>query len=160
MSEQMTEVLRLPLWEGCLDKIRESGLAYGKHFPMAWLESELRCPPNTIEFGVAISNINNELLDEGYYLTAREQQGAGYVVAHPDRAESVADNWQRESFRCMAKAIRLTNGILANDAAQLDAATRRRLEKKAERNAVRLALMNRATSVAKCIERHAPKLLK
>jgi hypothetical protein len=161
MNEQtQNEVTRLPLWESCLDKIREHGIGYGVKFTTAWLESQLKCAANTIEFGIAIANINEQLIDEGYYLTAREQKGSGYVVAQPDRAEAVADNWQRESFRCMHKSIRLTNGILSNTDAQLDADARRRLEGKAERNAIRLALMSRATSVAKCIEKHAPKLLK
>lgn len=159
-NPEVAPVKRYPLWESCLETIRERGLlAYGSRVPMDFLVESLGCPVNSIEFGAAMSAINDEIIADGYYLSARDQGGACYLVVSPETAEHVADANVRKSFKSIRRAIKLFHGLQHNPAANLSAEAKRRLASKEEKNAVRLALMQRPMSVHNVISKEAPKTL-
>lgn len=144
-------------WERLLREMREGGLAYGKQYPVPELEAKLLCQSDSLKFGMAIGAINNEIMREGYYLSARDQAGKHYQIVSPERAESVADGKVRSSFRELVQAISLFNGIGQNPDAQLKAEDKRRLAAKAEKNAWRLAMMRRPVACFKAAQKALPK---
>lgn len=158
MSDE-TVVRRLPLWENCLEEMEKQGIEFGKKFPMKWLVEQLGCPADTIEFGAAISNINDSIIGRGYYLSARDMNGEAYAVVSPEQAEHVADNRTRRAFRELRRSITLLGGILQNPAAMLTDEAKRRIERKEERNAVRYVLMSRTSQVQNALKKHTPSLL-
>lgn len=129
------------LWVRLVDEMIESGITFGTKFAMTYLADRLACKPESIAFGIAISNINDELIESGLYLSAREQNGEGYIVLMADGAEDVARSRVRRSFREMARACKLFGGIARNPEAQITEETKQRLLKCEEKSAIRLALM-------------------
>lgn len=139
--------------------MREQGIAYNVAFAVPWLEEKLRCKADSIEFGTAISCINDEIIEQGYYLSARDTGGREYRILPPSNTEDVADARVRRSFREMSRAMKLFGGIARNETANLDAEAKRRLESKEEKAAVRLVLMRRPVAIAGAVSKHSPKLL-
>ena len=129
------------LWVRLVDEMIEKGITFGTKYEMAYLVDRLACQPESIAFGIAISNINDELIESGLYLSAREQRGAGYIVLMADGAEEVARTRVRRSFREMARACKLFGGIARNPEAQITDDTKKRLLKCEEKAAIRLSLM-------------------
>jgi len=159
--EQNTEVAdrKTPLWQTTLTSIREVGLAYGAKFDMPWLENALNAERNTLSFGSGISAINDEIIEEGYYLSSRDQSGLYYVVVTPERAEGVCDSFGYRATRCLRRQVTLLGGVLTNPTANLAEDQRRRLESKQEKSAFRLVMLRRSERIRQIVTKHAPKLL-
>lgn len=153
--ELTSDELQPALWVRLMDELREGGLEYGKKYETKWLAERLACDPKTIQFGAGISNINDELIASGYYLSARGQFGEHYVLVPPDQFESVADSRVRKSFRELKRSIVMFNGLMHNPDAGISIDDKRRLEAKAEKNGIRLALMRRPMLAAEL----KPKLI-
>jgi len=137
------------LWVRLVDEMIDGGITFGTKYEMRYLCERLACHHESIEFGIAISNINDELIESGLYLSSREQRGEGYIVLMADGAESVARSRVRRSFREMARACKLFGGIARNPEAQITEETRQRLLKCEEKSAIRLALMRAPITSAK-----------
>jgi len=137
------------LWVRLVDEMIEKGITFGTKYEMAYLVDRLACQPESIAFGIAISNINDELIESGLYLSAREQRGAGYIVLMADGAEEVARTRVRRSFREMARACKLFGGIARNPEAQITDDTKKRLLKCEEKAAIRLSLMRAPITTAR-----------
>ncbi len=161
MNEQQTEVAQrtAPLWQTTLKAIRDAGLHFGARFEISWLENQLNCQRDSIAFGVGISQINDDVIPEGYYLSSRNQAGQCYTVITPENAECVADAYGRGAFRALRRQAQLCGGLLKNPTANLAADQRRRLESKQEKAAFRLVMLRRSESIRRIITEHSPKLL-
>ena len=150
---------KLPLWETCLANMRERGIGFGSVFETKWLEGQLSAASETLEFGASVSRINDELLDYGFYLSSRNQNGKRFVICDPEAAEAVADSRIRRSFKELSRGVRLFSGVLFNPNANLTETAKRRLSTKAERNAVRLLMLKRSHAVERVVNKHDPKIL-
>ncbi len=138
-----TEPQILPLWRDLLKCLRKEGLTFGAHFAIKWMEEKLDCPVDDIRFGAAICKINDQIVDEGFYLSRRGTKGEFYYVVPEEEAPERLDAGRRQINRLAAKQVAYSAGILANPAARLKPETRKRLEHAQEKDAVRLALLSR-----------------
>ena len=137
------------LWVRLLDEMTATGITFGTKYEIKWLEHKLACKADSIAFGLAISNINDEIIGSGLYLSARDQSGEGYAVLMADGAESVAASRVRRSFKEMVRACSLYGGIARNPEANISDETQRRLLANEEKCAIRLALMRKPITFKK-----------
>ena len=140
--------------------MRESGLHYGMKFDVKWLENQLNCEYESISFGAGISAINDEIIADGYYLSARNQSGQSYTACSPENAEGVCDSFGAKANRCLRRQVTLLGGVLSNPTANLAEDQRRRLESKQEKAAFKLVMLRRASAIQRLVKAHDPKLLK
>ena len=141
------------LWVRLLDELIDSGITFGTKYSLKYFEEKLALKADTMSFGIAIGNINDELCASGLYLSQREQLGEGYIVLKEDGAEEMARSRVRRSFREMARAAKLFGGIARNPQAEISEKTKERLLKCEEKAAMRLALMRAPIATAKKIQR-------
>jgi hypothetical protein len=132
-------------WTRLLGEMRSEGVTFGTFYAIERLEAALMCKSDDIKFGIAMSHINDVLMHDGYYLSARDQQGKGYVVVEPERAEIVGDGRVKRCYREITRAIAIFAGVAHNPTAEITAEDKRRLNAKAEKNAMRLGLMRSVT---------------
>ncbi len=149
--------LKPELWVRLLDEITDS-IEYGKKYPIKYLEDKLLCKADTIKFGVNISQINDNLIQFGYYLSARDQNKEAYIVLMEDASEIVARSRVRRSFREMVRAMTLFGGIARNPKAQITEETKRRLLSNEEKAAARLSLMRHPSMAAQLKPKERKKM--
>jgi hypothetical protein len=150
------EVIRLPLWKTCLDDMLNQGVNYGQVYESAWFEDKLKCPRDSMHFGLAISEIRRALEGKGYYLSGRGQKGNQFVILPPESNQDVMSSYQR------AATDSLKRGVILGTNTRLDLlgeADRRKHESMLEKMAFKMVLLNRSQSVKKIITKHGPKLL-
>lgn len=158
MNDQQngTEVVRLPLWKACLDKMREGGISYGQTFSAEFFEKELRLNRDHMQFGFAISQIRNELLEDGFYLSGRGQKGNAFVILEPASNADVMKAFSRQAMEALRRGVILgTNTRLDT----LSEAERRRHEGTLERMAIKCALLGRSKQIFNVIKSSHPKLV-
>jgi hypothetical protein len=151
------EVRRLPLWKACLDDMRQMGLHYGQEWKAEFFEEKLRCKRDTMQYGLAVSEIRKALESDGFYLCGHGQKGTAFVILEPAANVDVMLQYQR------AAADALRRGVILGTNTQLDTLTeseRLRHEQVLERMAIKSALLQRAKSVHAFVTKNAPKLLK
>lgn len=147
------------LWQTTLSAMREDGLCFGKTYSLAWLENQLNRRSDHIGFGAGIAAINDELIEEGYYLSSRNQNGQGYQIVTVENAEAVGDAWGRDAHRRLRRQITILSGLLKNPESKLNDQQKRRLESKQEKAAFKLTLLRRADKFRQLAQQHAPKLI-
>ena len=128
-----------PLWRNTIATMRERGVDYGKTFDAPWLETQLSCERDSMEFALAISKIRRELEADGYYLSGRGQGGNQFVILPPEGNADQMVRYNREA------ATALKRGVILGTNTRLDKLTeseRRRHEALLERMAKRQALMD------------------
>lgn len=139
------EVLTLPLWKNCLEKMLAAGVNYGDTFPAKFFEEHLKAQQDTLEFGLAVSEIRRELEKRGFYLSGRGQNGEQYVILEAASNCDVMLSYQRRALDAMRRGVILgTNTPLA----LLEGEDRRRHEAVLERLAKRAALLGRRMPAA------------
>lgn len=151
LVEITTDDLKPELWVRLLEEMIEGGITFGTKYPLSYLEHKLatKRDEEPLKFGIAISNINDKLLQHGYYLSAREQHDEGYIVLMEDGAEDVARAKVRRSFREMNRAREMFGGIARNPTASITDETRKRLLALEEKAANRLMLMSQPVSIVR-----------
>ncbi len=150
------EIVRLPLWKACLDKMRETGIAYGQTFTAEFLEKELRVTRDKMQFSLAISSIRNELLEDGFYLSGRGQKGNSFVVLEPASNQDVMRAFSRQASEALRRGVILgTNTRLDT----LSESERRKHEGTLERMAIKCALLGRSKQIYAAIKDSHPKLI-
>ena len=155
-TNQEPEVLRLPLWKNCLDRMIQDGLEHSKVYTAEFFEGQLREKRDTMRFGLAISEIRRELEKLGYYLSGRGQHGNQFIILPPENNQDVMLAYQREAINALKR------GVILGTTTRLDllaADDRRKHESILEKMAMRSVLMQRTCAILKVIKTHAPKLL-
>lgn len=157
MKEEFSnEVVRLPLWKSCLDNIRNAGVVYGQTFTAEYFEKQLRVTRDSMQFGLAISEIRRELEKDGFYLSGRGQKGNQFVILP---AESNADVMQHYSRAALDA---LKRGVILGTNTRLDTLSvqdRRKHESTLEKMAIRVSLMRRSHQIYKAVKSTKPELL-
>lgn len=137
--------------------MREEGIEFGKTYPSDYFEKSLSRKRNTMEFGLAISEIRRELEKDGFYLSGRGQKGDQFVILPAEDNVSVMQGYNRRALDALKRGVILgTNTPLQ----LLDSENRKRHEALLERMAVRTILIQRTQSVVDTLRKHQPKLLK
>lgn len=151
-----TEAVKLPLWKNCLENLRKEGVTHGKTYTAEFFEKELRCDRNSMQFGLAISEIRRELEKDGFYISGRGQKGNQFVILPPESNQDVMRSYGRAALDALKRGVVLgTNTRLDT----LSVQDRRRHEATLEKMAVRLMMIRRQESVCKIVSKHSPKLL-
>lgn len=154
---QNNEPIRLPLWKNALDELRHGGINYGQTIESEWFEEQLRTSRDTMQFGLAVSNIRRELEKDGYYLSGRGQKGDQFVILQPSANAKVMQNYSRAAMDAIKRGVILgTNTRLDT----LDQTERDRHERVLEKMATRAALLSRSKQVADLVAQHRPKMLR
>jgi hypothetical protein len=160
MSEQtMDEVLRLPLWKGVLDEMREEGLSYDLSWPAEFFEKRLRCDKGTDQFQLQMLAIKQDIeARDGFYLRS-SKSGAVWEIPSAPEHEDIAVGLDAKVRRCAVRSINLRAATLMNPDAVLTESERQRMESGLERASIRLVLISRQKSVVDILQANAPKLL-
>lgn len=130
---------RLPLWRAWLDE-HEDKVQFGDLVSSKSLVDFLRCPEDSIQFAMAVSEIRRALRRKGMNWTARGQSGEGYVVAQANTNHAEVDRMSRVASSALREAVVLSAST------PLDLLTeeeRKRHERSAQKVATRLALISR-----------------
>ena len=152
----MNEPIRLPLWKGCVETMRQSGVTYGSTYEASYFEERLKCKRDTMEFGLAMSEIRRALEGDGFYLSGRGQKGDAFIVLMPEANADVMLTYQRAAINALKRGVILgTNTRLDT----LDSEARARHESILEKLAMRAVLMNRSSAIYKHVKANAANLL-
>lgn len=149
-------VIRLPLWKSCLDDMRQEGVNHGKTYTAEFFEDKLKCERNSMQFGLALSEIRRELEKDGFYISGRGQSGNQFVILPPENNQDVMAAYQRQALDALRR------GVILGTNTRLDllpSADRKKHESLLEKIAIRTALMQRSGTIAKIIKKHSPDLL-
>lgn len=150
------EIVRLPLWRNCVEKMIKEGVEHGKTYSAEFFEDQLKAPRDSMGFGLGISEIRRELEKQGYYLSGRGQGGNQFIILPPENNQDVMAHYQRMA------ADALKRGVILGTNTRLDllpAEARKRHEGLLEKIAIRSVLMSRTQLVKKIVEKHDKQLL-
>lgn len=129
---------KLPLWRDTLEQMLKDGIEYGKAYTTPWFEEKLCAKRKTLRFEIGIHRIRKSLYPLGYYITARGQNEAGYVIALAE------ENWA-VGLAKMRRAIReIGNGytlVRSTPTAQMTDGDRRRHEQALERLEIKASMI-------------------
>jgi hypothetical protein len=149
---------KLPLWKSCLEEMRSQSMVnYGEVIDAPFFEERLECKRDSMEFGLAVSNIRRELEEDGFYLSGRGQKGNQFVILPPASNANVMNAYSRAAVDALKR------GVILGTNTRLDTLTeseRRRHEGILERLATRAALAVRSQQIGEFIRRTKPKLLR
>jgi len=151
----MTEVLRLPLWKNVLDQLCFSGIDYGMEIKSAWLEDQLKCERESMEFQISVSKIRQELEKKGFYLNGRDCEG-DFEIIRPEDNVNVMQRYQSQALNLIRRSSVLGSATRMD---LLDDAQRQKHETVLRTAQTRMVLMARTKSFVKLAEKHDPKLM-
>jgi hypothetical protein len=146
MTENIIQVLRLPLWKNCLEEMLRNGVDHGKTYEAPFFEEHLKAERTSMAFSLGVSQIRTALLESGFFLSGRGQRGDQFVILDAASNTRVMENFQHQA------AIALRKGVILGTNTRLDVLTdeeRRRHESTLERLAIRSALMSRKVGAIK-----------
>jgi len=144
--ENNMEVLRLPLWKNCYEKMLGQGIDYGTTYDAEWFESILKEKRESMRFSLDISKIRTALLSHGFFLSGRGQKGEQFVILDAAANTAVMENFQSQAIKA------LRSGVILGTNTRVDVLTdeeRRKHESTLERLAIRSALICRKTLTLK-----------
>lgn len=160
MSEEQDSqptLVKLPLWRSALDELSRDGVNYGQTISAAWFEKHLRCERDSMQFGLAISEIRRELEKQGFYLSGRGQKRNQFVILPPASNSKVMENYGAMAVDALKRGVILgTNTRLDS----LNPSERQRHQGVLERMALKAVLLHRSQSIAKVLKESHPNLLK
>ena len=133
-----------------------AGVDYGQTYPADFFEKHLRTKRDTMQFGLAVSEIRRGLEREGFYLSGRGQNGNQYIILQPENNMSVLGMYQRAALDALKR------GVVLGTATRLDTLSpddRAKHERILEKIATRCVLMRRSESIAKVIRKTNQALL-
>jgi hypothetical protein len=139
---------KLPEWKNLLDKMKEEGLAFGKTYKIEWIHKELgiinpKNPTENFRLISSIGSINHEINPMGYQLSKQGQKGTGFITFPVQQSIGFCDAKVRAVKRGLKRVVTILSGILHNNNSCLTTHQAVLIEGKIERNAIRLALMQR-----------------
>lgn len=143
---QNDNVVRLPLWRECVKEMLANGVNHGDVFPSKYFEDWLRVPPDSMRFGLDISNIRRVLEQNGYYLSGRGQKGEQFVILPPKANTSVMHAYSRSATDALKRGVILGTNTRID---LLGAEDRRRHEAMLEKMATKLALVHHSQRISK-----------
>lgn len=156
----MSEVLKLPLWKNCLEKMRAQGFGYGSSWPVDFFEGELRRKRDEQQFAFEMMALKQALEEEdGYYLESSES-GKLWSIPAAAAHEDVAKSFEHKMRRYSVRSVAIRAATLTNASATLTDAERQKMEANLERASTRLVLLARQQSIVKKLKQQSPKLLK
>lgn len=156
MENTNAELVRLPLWRNCVEKMEAEGIEYGRTYPAEFFEAELRCTREDMKFGLGISQIRRQLEHKGFFLSGRGQKGSQYIILPPSANANVMGNYAAAAMDALKRGVILgTNTRLDT----LSAEERRRHESMLEKMAIKAALCSKSSQVAKIIKKQNPEIL-
>lgn len=124
-------------WKTCVAAMLAQGLTPDSFWPQAFFTTHLGSPG--ARFGGRLHQVRRALEAEGFYLTARGQQGLGYLLSQRAVLQKV-----RGHSRCVTRyATRAHVLITALDTTRLSQTDRLVAANLAEKAAIRLALNQR-----------------
>lgn len=126
----------------CIQFIQDD-ISFEKTWKTALLAEVLDMKPDTVAFGIAMSEVNRALERNGYHLTTRGKHGQEYFIEPVKRAAAVGDTMMRDAMNSMKRAVVYLNGVATKHAELLTETERRRIEKRAEIGALRYVLCSR-----------------
>lgn len=134
----------------------EDGVEYGKTYEAKFFEERLRSSRDTMQFGLAISEIRRSLEGKGFYLSGRGQKGNQFIILPPESNQHVLEGYQRAALDAMRRGVILGTNTRIDLLSDKD---RRKHESILEKMAFRAVLMQRSQAVKKVLVKHAPKIL-
>lgn len=152
----MNTVRRLPLWQNCLDRMKEDGLEYGRQWSINFFEIELSASRDTLDFNMGILEITKELEKLGYALSRAGTQGKSYSILQASANENVIHRKTRSAFRKLERAHTLGK---ATNRDKLTQPERTRLDTVTERTALKLMFLRNTSKIARVLKKKAPELL-
>lgn len=126
----------------CVEFMRQD-IGFGKAWKVAELSDWLNIQPETIQFSMAMSEVNRALEREGFHLTTRGKHGQEYYVEAVDRSSSIGASMNQDALRTLRRAVVYLHGVASNHAALLSESQKRKIEKQAEVSALRYVLASR-----------------
>jgi hypothetical protein len=126
----------------CLEFIT-ADIHFGKTWPTAELAAQMNMAADSIQFGMAISEVNKCLERRGYHLSSRGKNGQSYFVESLDRSGSITAAMNRDALNTLKRAVVFAHGVVQNHGDKLSESQRRRLEKQAEISAMRYVIASR-----------------
>jgi hypothetical protein len=153
---QQAELVRLPLWRDCAEKMLADGVDYGQTYPAEYFEERLRCKRDDMKFGLGVSHIRRALESKGFYLSGRGLKGSSFIILEPSDNKSVMTNYSAQALDALKR------GVILGTNTRLDTLTaeeRRRHESVLEKMAMRLVMMRKTMQVASAVKQNKPSLL-
>jgi len=126
----------------CVEHMRED-IHHGKAWKVGALAEQLMLQPNTIQFGLAMSEVNRMLEREGYHLTTRGKHGAEYFAESIERSPAIGAAMVKDGLNLFKRAVVFLHGVSSNHGDKLTETQRRKIEKQAEVAALRYVLAKR-----------------
>lgn len=145
---------RLPLWRNVLDDMIANGVTHGSVFTSEYFEKGLMCERDSMEFGLAVSEIRLALEALGLYLSGRGQKGNQFTILNVESNADIMRCYDRASTNYMRRAVILGT---ATDVSKMDRLHRERHEKILEKVQTRLALLGRPIREQKAIASTEPQ---
>jgi hypothetical protein len=154
-GNHQTEPVKLPLRKTCLENMRAAGIAHGQIYLADFFAKELRSEPGTMRFKMDVSWIRQQLLDDGFYLEGRRQNGNFLIVpADANRRHGAA--YSRNSSKLLKRGYTL---LTNTDVSLLSEKDRKLHDAEQEKIATRFALNRRSKQVYNELTKTKPKLL-
>lgn len=118
-------------------------ITFGKGWQVTDLAEQLKLEPFTMQFSVAMSEVNKVLERDGYHLTTRGKSGQEYYVESLERSSAIASSMNADAVRTLRRAVVFLHGVTSKHDDKLSEAQKRKLEKQAEIVALRYVLAAR-----------------
>lgn len=154
--EQSLTVVRLPLWRSCLERMIDEGVEYGKTYTAEFFMEHLKAEPDSMQFGLAISEIRRELEQKGYYLSGRGGKQTQWVILQPQAHSDVMTHYNRLAMDALKRGVILGTNTKLD---LLEPADRKKHESILEKLAIRTALLSRSKPIYNLVKKEQPKLL-
>lgn len=145
------ELVRLPLWRSCVEKMLAEGVEYGKTYPADYFEKMLRCKRDEMKFGLGISEVRRalEANKPAFYLSGRGLKGDSFIILEPSQHVDVLWGYSHKALDALKR------GVILGTNTRIDTLTteeRRRHESILEKLAFRLVMFKRTAQIAKAVK--------
>lgn len=145
---KLAEVVRLPLWKSCVEHMLAEGVEYGKTYTAEYFEERLRCPRDSMQFGLAVSEIRRSLETKGFYISGRGLKGDSFIILEPNKNQNILRSYGQTATDALKRGVILGTNTRLD---LLNEEDRRKHESILEKMATRLALMQRPMTIAKFV---------
>jgi len=154
---------RLPESVHCVDVMESSGLLVGSKegselLTHEYFEHNLGLRHDTLRYKTEIMAVRELLIDRGFYLAERGNNGKGYRLIPVPTTEQQLKLWERKILNTRCRQIRLSRAVLAQHAHVLTPEQKMRLQKAEENSARMLAFESNKAATKRIMEAQAEKL--
>lgn len=114
---------------------------FGKSWKTTELAEQLRMPPGSMQFGIAMSEVNELMeIQLGFHLTTRGKQGQEYFAEPIGRTDRIAKSMALDGIRKIKRSVLFLSAAINNHGDKMDPNQQRKLEKQLEINARRYVM--------------------